>query len=47
MAKKNPLYADLHGYREEELDNLLNSVTEMIRIQFERGKGGLLQEAIR
>ncbi len=31
MAKKDPSSIDLHGYREQEIDSLLESITDMIR----------------
>jgi len=30
MAKTDPHYVDLHGYREEEIDDLLEAITRMI-----------------
>lgn len=36
MARGNPLYIDLHGYREEEIEQLLDTVTDMLREQFDR-----------
>jgi len=30
MAKNDPHYVDLHGYREEEIDDLLEAITRMI-----------------
>jgi hypothetical protein len=31
MARNNPHYIDLHGYREEEIEPLLDTVTDMLR----------------
>jgi hypothetical protein len=35
MARNNPLYVDMHGYREEEIDPLLDTITNMLREQFD------------
>jgi hypothetical protein len=32
----NPLYIDLHGYREEEIDPLLDLATDMLREEYDR-----------
>ncbi len=36
MRRANPLYIDLHGYREEEIDSLLDTVTDMIREEYDQ-----------
>lgn len=36
MARTNPLYVDLHGYREEEIEPLLDTITGMLHEQFDR-----------
>ncbi len=33
MAKSDPLYIDLHGYRVEEIDDLMEAITRMINEQ--------------
>ena len=47
LAKTDPTYVDLHGYREEEVESVLESVSEMLREQFSRGSTLTRQEAIR
>lgn len=37
MMRANPLYVDLHGYREEEIDPLLQRISDMIRSEFHNG----------
>jgi hypothetical protein len=37
MAKNDPNYVDLHGYREEEIDDLLEAITRMINEQYNMG----------
>lgn len=34
MSIKDPQYVDLHGYREEEVEPLLDSIIDMIREEF-------------
>lgn len=36
MIRGNPLYVDLHGYREEEIDPLLDTIMHMLREQYDR-----------
>lgn len=36
MVRQNPLYIDLHGYRQEEIDPLLETVTEMLREEYHK-----------
>jgi hypothetical protein len=47
MARTNPLYVDLHGYREEEIDPLLDTITDMLREQFEDSTSSSTQGTIR
>lgn len=37
MAKTNPLYIDLHGYRQEEIFPLLSRIADMIVDEFGQG----------
>ena len=37
MTKANPLYIDLHGYRQEEIFPLLSRISDMIVDEFDRG----------
>lgn len=41
MMRANPLYVDLHGYREEEIDPLLQRISDMIRSEFHNGTPSL------
>lgn len=36
MLKKDPSYIDLHGYREEEIDSLFDSITDMVRDEYSK-----------
>jgi hypothetical protein len=31
MLRQDPFYINLHGYREEEIDSLLDAITAMLR----------------
>lgn len=37
MVRKNPLYVDLHGFREEEVFDLLDAISRMINEQVQLG----------
>lgn len=37
MIRKDPLYVDLHGYREEEVDDLMDAIARMINEQAKMG----------
>ena len=43
MLRGNPLYIDLHGYREEEIDPLFDSIMHMLREQFDRRNSSSMQ----
>jgi hypothetical protein len=47
MIRGNPLYVDLHGYREEEIDPLLHRISDMIRSEFHNGTLPLMQATTR
>lgn len=47
MSKKDPNYIDLHGYREEEIDSLFDSITDMVRDEYSNSKNKARQEAIK
>ena len=36
MQRTNPLYVDMHGYREEEVEPLLECISEMLREEYEK-----------
>jgi hypothetical protein len=37
MIRKDPLYVDLHGYREEEVNDLMDAIARMINEQANMG----------
>jgi hypothetical protein len=43
MIRGNPLYVDLHGYREEEIEPLLETIRDMLREQFDRRTSSPMQ----
>lgn len=44
MIKRDPLYVDLHGYREEEVDDLMDSIARMVNEQANMGIVVLIKE---
>lgn len=38
MRRQNPLYIDLHGYREEEIDPLMDTIASMLREEYGRNE---------
>lgn len=37
MADSHPQYVDMHGYREEEVDEVLDDILDMVRSEFRKG----------
>ena len=37
MAESHPQYVDLHGYREEEIDEIMAEIRDMIRSEVRQG----------
>lgn len=44
MIAKDPLYVDLHGYREEEVYDLMDSIARMINEQANIGSQVFIKE---
>jgi hypothetical protein len=47
MLKKDPNYIDLHGYREEEIDSLFDSITDMVRDEYSKSNNLFSEGVIR
>ena len=47
MAKRDPLYVDLHGFRQEEVSDLCDAIHRMLNEQYNRGTPARIKETKR